>query len=163
MRLTPDQNTLNPASGGTFFASWRFKDNGNMKQRPPLQTKTRLYRSSASGNPLVPEFSLRPLGAYAPVGDQKSEVSKQDAAPPRPKGLVCSDSGSSSRIRTNQQKSSFASFASWRFKNNGNMKQRPPLQSTTSNTPPTPVQPWSPIRPKGLARSDFASFLENQN
>ena len=30
-------------------------------------------------NPLVPEVSLRPIGAYAPVGDQRSEVSNPKA------------------------------------------------------------------------------------
>jgi len=52
--LFQDQNTINPASGGTFLASWRFKDNGNMKQRPPLHCK----------NPVIPE-----------VRDQKPEAS----------------------------------------------------------------------------------------
>jgi len=50
-------------------------------------------------NPLIPK-----------VCDQKPEVSKQAASPSRPKGLVCSDSGLSFRIRTNQQTSPFASF-----------------------------------------------------
>jgi putative transposase len=51
------------------------------------------------------------------VRDQRSEVSNPGASPPRPKGLVCSDSGPSSRIRTNQQPSPFASLAPLRFNN----------------------------------------------
>jgi REP element-mobilizing transposase RayT len=42
------------------------------------------------------------------VTDEKSRVSKQAASPIRPKGLVCSDSDPSSRIRTNQPKTLFA-------------------------------------------------------
>jgi putative transposase len=55
-------------------------------------------------NPLVPV-----------VSDQKSEVREQAPSPTRPKGLVCSDSDLSSRIRTNQQENPFASLAPSRF------------------------------------------------
>jgi hypothetical protein len=51
-------------------------------------------------NPLVPE-----------IRDQGSEVSKQAVSPAHPKGLVCSDCDPSSRIRTNQPKTVFASLA----------------------------------------------------
>ena len=67
-------------------------------------------------NPLVPDVSLRPVGGYAPVGDQKAGGSEQAPYPAGPKGLARSDFAALLENQNKPTKNPLTSLAPSRFK-----------------------------------------------